>query len=341
MAMPDSPFTRHASDAVALNRNIVPIPECKVYPALQDGKRIDCVRVKILDPAAVWLRCQQEAETWVSDATTGKPLARPDAINRRINAAYAFLWLKDRRFQWAGLAAFASKQVGCGLLHASTMLKEAHERVVASPDFLDVGSSGEAVGAYTMYGKLALGNLSLFLDIYPLHRFYMLRGYKALQTSLKYRWEIKDKVRWPEEAKRRLAFGGQFPEILEGFKAIEDGKIARSVQRLARHEQVNILQKVIYDDKDTQLALDANQFAWVNKLRGAAEIQLTLSAQCKPDGKFTSWFPRLSTVRLWNADDRMSFVLRAAEQFDRLLQGGERIAIERAIRDIYHGGGVQ
>lgn len=339
--MPDTPFIRHDSDAIALNRNITPVAECRVHPTLQDGKRTDCVRVKILDPAAVWLRCQREAEQWVMDATTGKPLGRADAINRRINAAYAFLWLKDRRFQWAGLAAFASKQVGCGLLHAATMLKEAHDRVLANPDFLDVGSSGEAVGAYTIYGKLALGNLSLFLDIYPLHRFYMLRGFQAMQNNLKYRWEIRDKVRWPEEAKKRLEFGGQFSEIIEGFKAIEDGKIAKSVERLARHEQVNILQKVIYDDRDTRLALDANQFAWVNHLRGAAEIQLTLSAQCKPDGRFTSWFPRLTTFHLWKESDRMAFVLRTAEQFDRLLKSGERFAIELAIQDIYRGGGVQ
>ncbi len=57
--MADTPFTRHDTDAIALNRNIMPIPECKVYPGLRDGKRTDCVRVKILDPAAVWLRCQQ------------------------------------------------------------------------------------------------------------------------------------------------------------------------------------------------------------------------------------------------------------------------------------------
>jgi len=338
--MSDTPFTEHDTDALALNRNITPIPECKVYPGLRDGKKVDCVRVKILDPAAVWLRCQQEAEQWVTDAGSGKPLSRPDAINRRINSAYAFLWLKDRRFQWAGLAAFASKQVGCGLLHASTMLKEAHDRVLANPDFLDVGSGGEAVGAYTMYGKLALGNLSLFLDIYPLHRFYMLRGYEALKTSLRYRREIADKVRWPEEAKKRLEFGYPFEEILRGFEAIELGKIAKSVAHLARHEQVNILQKIIYNDKATRLALDANQFAWVHRLRGAVEIQLTLSAQCQPNGRLTSWLPKLTSVHLWDEKDRMPFVLRTAEQFDQLLQSAERPSVEQAILNIYHGGGV-
>lgn len=128
-----------------------------------------------------------------------------------------------------------------------------------------------------MYGKLALGNLSLFLDIYPLHRFYMMRGYKGLETSLNYRREIKDKVLWPEEARKRLEFGYPFRDISMGFKAIEDGNIKESVERLAQHEQVNILQKIIYDDTDT------------------------------------SWLPKLTTVRLWDAKDRMPFVLRTAE----------------------------
>ena len=40
-------------------------------------------------------------------------------------------------------------------------------------------------------------------------------------------------------------------------------------------------------------------------------------------------------------NDRMPFVLRTAEQFDRLLKGSEKYLIERAIWDIYRGGGVQ
>lgn len=337
----NGPFIKHGTDTIPLNCNITPLPECKVYPMLRDGKEIEYVRVEILDPASVWMRCQKEAELWVTDAKTGKVLARPDDINRRINAAYAYLWMHDKRFQWAGLAAFASKQVGCGLLHASGMLKEAHDRIVNNPDFLDAGSTGEALGAYTLYKKLALGNLSLFLDIYPLHRFYMLRGYEALKKNLRYRKIIKDKVLWPNEAKKRLEFGQPFDEIYEGFRLIENGEITKSVDRLAQHEQVNILQTVIYDDKDTRLALDANQFAWVSELRGAAEIQLTLSAQCKANGKFTSWLPRLTSVHPWNEKDRMPFVLRTAKQFDLLLKTGARVVIERAIQQIYNGGGVQ
>jgi uncharacterized Zn-binding protein involved in type VI secretion len=60
---------------------------------------------------------QDQAEAIV--APGGTLIADPKARNRAINAAYAQLWRLDNRFQWAGLAAFASKQVGCGLLHAS------------------------------------------------------------------------------------------------------------------------------------------------------------------------------------------------------------------------------
>lgn len=64
----------------------------------------------------LWRSYQMRAEAIV--APGGILIADPKARNRAINAAYANLWLKDPRFQWAGLAAFASKQVGCGLLHA-------------------------------------------------------------------------------------------------------------------------------------------------------------------------------------------------------------------------------
>ncbi|VVM55270.1 hypothetical protein PS639_00995 [Pseudomonas fluorescens] len=69
----------------------------------------------------LWRGYQQRAEAIV--APGGVLIADPKARNRAINAAYARLWLDDRRFQWAGLAAFASKQVGCGLLHAADSIE--------------------------------------------------------------------------------------------------------------------------------------------------------------------------------------------------------------------------
>ena len=58
----------------------------------------------------LWRGYQQRVENVV--APGGKLIADPKARNKAINAAYTQLWRLDSRFQWAGLAAFASKQVG-------------------------------------------------------------------------------------------------------------------------------------------------------------------------------------------------------------------------------------
>ena len=68
-----------------------------------------------------WRFYQKQAEAVV--APGGQLIADPKARNRAINSAYAQLWQRDKRFQWAGLAAFASKQVGCGLLHAADSIE--------------------------------------------------------------------------------------------------------------------------------------------------------------------------------------------------------------------------
>jgi len=347
--MPDTPFIEHRQDKIPLNRNIVPIPECKVYPTLKDGKEGKYVCVEILSCAGVWLRCQQEAEAWLKDPATGKLFAKPEDINRQINRAYSDLWLQDQRFQWAGLAAFASKQVGCGMLHVRELDAEADRHLrehSGASDAVWMESQfqlGAAISGGYMLDVLALGNLTLFLDIYPLHRFYMIRGIDALESCIYDRIKIKEKVYWPEKAKKKLDFGKFFPEITRGFEFIEKNKVANSVEMLARHEQINVLQKVIYDDELTRKTLDANQMLWVTGLlRGnPMEIQLTLSAQCKAAPTLTSWFPKTGSAHLWDTTDRMKFVLRAAAEFDRLLNSKQyRPILERSIRDIADGKGV-
>ena len=193
-----------------------------------------------------------------------------------------------------------------------------------------------------MEQQLALGNRTLFLDIYPLHRFYMLRGIAGLKKCLDDRRQIANRVDWPAEVKNKLEFGRPFKEIIAGFLAIERNNLMESVNELARHEQLNVLQRVIYDDLATRVALDGNQFAWVTGLPTGdfAEVQLTLSAQCSAKPTLTTWFKRSLSVHLYDEDDRMEFVYRAAADFDRLLRK-RRAEVERSIREIYMGKGVR
>ena len=347
--MPNEVFTKHHQDPVPIHRNTLPVAECSVHNATVGGKPCKAIDVPILGCASVWLRVQKEAEAWIT--VDGKLIEDRIRRNRQINKAYAQLWQADHRFQWAGLAAFASKQVGCGLLHAADNVRKSQEEMQMN-QYRSVMNSGMAAtndavpslisasSAY-MYDQLALGNTTLFLDIYPLHRFYMLRGLLSLQECLPERETIAGKVIWPID-KNKLSFGKPFAEILGAFSLIEANRIDESVRKMAYHEQINILQSAIYDDFAMRRALDANQFSWVSGFPSglAAEIELTLSAECRSQSSSLNvWFKKSKTAKLYLPDQRMPFVYEAATRFDSLLKGSGRTGVEVSIGEIARNGG--
>jgi hypothetical protein len=241
-----------------------------------------------------WRVYQKKAEAIVS---ADDPIVR----NRRINAAYAQLWLDDRRFQWAGLAAFASKQVGCGLLNAADMIGKSNQQrnayhrwektssplerlsPYASPR-MPVPDQASGEGARKVYEMLAKGNTALFLDIWPLHMFYKEFGLSRFRRCLPERQLLAGSVAWP--IADSVPFGLARPQVVEAFQAIDAGNVGTSVELLAWHEQMHILQTAMYDDPTFALLMRANQFAWaLNIPTGSArEIQLTLATQCTVAG---------------------------------------------------------
>jgi uncharacterized Zn-binding protein involved in type VI secretion len=342
----------------------------------------------------LWRGYQQRVENVV--APGGKLITDPKARNKAINAAYAQLWRHDRRFQWAGLAAFASKQVGCGLLHAAESIEKMQAEEESMQQLRDSARQGlvgllspserekratikefeqrqrdyeqanrdNPVWGFTQLGvdsalplaqrmyrfvheMLAMGNTTLFLDVYPLHVFYAERGLEALKACLPSRSEIYGRgehpVLWPV-GQQTLEFGIDHEEILLAFEAIEAGNIAESVALLAEHEQVNILQPAMYDVTGLKWMLRGNHFSYVTNLpSGAAQaIELTLASQCRPleDGR-TIGFSNFPFADLADVERRMAFVLKAAAQFDDLLQSDQRDQIEQSIREIAVSGGVR
>ncbi|MFJ2689493.1 PAAR domain-containing protein [Pseudomonas sp. NPDC087336] len=342
----------------------------------------------------LWRGYQQRVENVV--APGGKLIADPKARNKAINAAYAQLWRHDPRFQWAGLAAFASKQVGCGLLHAADTIEKIQTEEETIQQLRDSARQGlrgllnpserekratirafeqrqheyeqanrdNPVWGFTHWGAdmplsysqrmyrfvyemLAMGNTTLFLDVYPLHVFYRERGLEALKDCLASRKNIygtgQYPVLWPV-GQETLEFGTSQEEILLAFEAIEAGNIAKSVEHLAKHEQVNILQPAMYNDKGLQWLLHGNHASYVIGFpSGAAEaVELTLASQCRriDDGR-TIGFGNNPVADLSNVNQRMAFVLRAARQFDDLLHSDQRKQLEQSIRDTALGGGVR
>jgi hypothetical protein len=195
-----------------------------------------------------------------------------------------------------------------------------------------------------VHEMMALGNTTLFLDIFPLHVFYAKRGLKELKTCLKARVGIfghpEFPMIWPV-GQEKLQFGLQQDEILKAFDAIEAGDVALSVEYLAEHEQRNILQPTIYEDSHLAALLQGNHASFVTGFpSGVAQaIELTLTSQCQrlDDGR-TIGFGNNPLANLSDVEQRMVFVLRAAERFDDLLRDDNRSALEQSIREIATGG---
>ncbi|WP_237388043.1 DUF2515 family protein [Xenorhabdus sp. Sc-CR9] len=434
---------KHKYDDLALHQSTQSVAACDCHFEEKDGKQIKVIDVPILTCECVWRRYQKEAEDIV--APGGVLIADPKERNKRINAAYASLWLNDNRFQWAGLAAFASKQVGCGLLHAADMIKrlqaedaaiirrreslqerefewdfpkvtiresesstqakreleQASKNNPLSPVFAGASStiSGVTTAAILfpassaatsisgitetvsdlsslpssplpsvlspdelkrigmskatqqsfgyVYQMMALGNTTLFLDVYPLHAFYKQRGLEELKTCLPARKSIYGNsqfpILWPI-GQEKLEFGLSYTEILQTFEAIDTGNIAESVEYLAYHEQVNILQPSMYSDSILVALLRGNHAAYVTDiLSGVTEsIELTLASQCKRvDDDRTIQFSDEPLANLAEIEQRMPFVLRAAKSFDEMLHNNKRSLIEESIKDIAAGRGVE
>lgn len=379
-------FKDHECDAQELNTNTRPISECKSYFTEENGRKVRITEVPILTCDCIWRSYQKEAEDVV--APGGALIADPRERNRAINAAYARLWLHDHRFQWAGLAAFASKQVGCGLLHASESIRkiqsehDAAQRMTQSAEpvwqmpglrvsrvdeqarrdylrahqdnpvpNLDLRRDGDPSSWMQdryrhVYEMLAMGNTTLFLDVFPLHAFYKKRGLKELKTCLPARKGIygngKYPVLWP--VGKKLEFGRDYQQILQAFEAIDAGQIADSVRFLADHEQRNILQPAMYNDPQLIVLLRGNHASFVTGFpSGVAEaIELTLASQCRrvEDGRSIG-LGNNPMADLSNVDQRMSFVLRAAARFDEMLHNANRSLLEQSLQDIAAGRGVR
>lgn len=346
---PNPWFAMHKYHGIPIHRNIKPIGECKLHHQIGPAATVEkAIGVPILTPEHLWRSFQLEAENILS--IDGSLEGNDRERNRRINAAYAKLWLADNRFQWAGLTAFASKQVGCGLLHSADVnaknrrvreqLGRAYAAYPGAGASTMVQSFTETAAGY-MVKKLGFGNAHLFLDIYPLHRFFMEREWEEFNAYLDKRQNDKYPVHWAVD-RNTLRFGTPFAEIKNGFRHIVSGDLASSVESLAQHEQVNILQKLMYNDPVLQKLLAVNQYAWATDFPTGdyEEIKLTLSAECRAKNGFTSWFSKKTGAQLWLTAERMPFVLAAARRFHRLVHGPERPYVEASLRTIAAGGDV-
>lgn len=210
---------------------------------------------------------------------------------RRIAATYARLYLeleehgdpkKKGRYYWMALGAFASKTVACSLEDVRV---------------------DNAISA-TVRAGLGKGNFWLFQDIAAWHWYHNFNpgsfdqciGQRDTATYVSKVKAQVEKLPWVGEALSKINNLRAKDEVKEAFKqarmyalASDDGdrRAAQfaNLMALAEHEQGNILQPLIYDDKD---------FAWWIKVQRGGEGS---GAWGRTVGVATSWMaPKLKVA---------------------------------------------
>lgn len=285
----------------------------------------------------LWTLGQQEAVRRLSIKTRVefKATARYQLIKdfstraERIAGNYAKIYLElerngkpelKGRFYWTGLAAFASKQVMCALDYAGN-------------------SKWRYTGAATPFFEitkmhLGEGNFWLFQDIFVWHWFYInypdeFKSATPIRDWDKYICEFKTvfkELPWLDHALPKINNLKETDPLIEGFALIPEierlkqGKMRQdkqleSLMAIAKHEQIKILQPLIYESWDFQKLLDA-QAAMEGHL-GIPRRLAAMSTLCETNN------PDYDTVmtkgKLYNKNDRMEFITDIANNYHDLM----------------------
>ncbi|MDR6915930.1 hypothetical protein J2X66_002798 [Pseudomonas sp. 3296] len=263
----------------------------------------------------------------------------------RIAAAYASFYLEQGedgkpelkgRFYWMGLAAFASKQVKCGL-----------DFIPNDPYLL---LTPPLVQPPLRIGKNSLGkgNFWLFQDIFVWHWFYSKypkqfdecapeRNARSCEGQIK---TNIDSLPWAEEALATLNNLHFTNELAEGFNKIGEteklpfGRAQRATQlssliAIANHEQRKILQPLIYESAPFRATLKVQAgFEWAPfvPVRVAA-----FSTAC--DVKQPELRVQMDDGDLYDETDRMVFITKIANQYHYLMDS-EKHYMESEIQKI-------
>ncbi len=253
--------------------------------------------------AALWKKYDDEAKAIIAPAGADHQLR-----NKIISGAYSKLYLSDPSFVWAGLAGYASKQVGCAMQTAKELRTVGYGvggvgigTGIAAPPGAAVVAATRATAGY-MFNMLGEGNRELFLDVHPLHRFFQEQGFARLAECA---GERVPKV--TAEALRGFA-------ALDDYKRTGDKKYLRvSLDAIAEHEQINILQKKIYNEWRAKGILRINQTGIPLVTSPAV---LVLGPGCKPrPGDKVSTFDDGKRTRVDDVPERMDWIAKTADDY--------------------------
>ena len=212
-----------------------------------------------LDCEAAWSEAEKPMKDIMKETD---PIER----NKKISAAYAQVYKDQPQLKWFGAAAFASKQVGCGMEHAKTVSEE------PAPWFMGKGEK-----AKKSLEKLGDGNKAVFEEMHPAQEFYKKHGVKGLKQCAS--------SRKPEPLP---------PKVVEGFEMADKAKITndsaladKAAETMLFQEQHVTLQKSAYDDQVFKDVLKENQEwneGWIPTFGYAKPTKVVFDAACEASG---------------------------------------------------------
>jgi hypothetical protein len=247
-----------------------------------------------LDCAHAWQDCDAKADEILNKDSD--PVKR----NKYINAAYAKMYLQDPKLEWLGAAAFASKQVGCGIKDAQ-FYKDVAE-ADRNPWNLDGPNPvSQAQGAYAapVYDALANGNKAVFKDIYPAHLFYEKYGLDQMKQCAGARQPPVDK------------------KVMDGFADIDAGHSDTGAMKILQHEQQDILQAHnVFGNQEISDIMKTNQWAsqhWYGRMFGAQATSVSFTPECT--GGTTVTFQGTNPA---DPSERWPYAQQVVNQFDQI-----------------------
>lgn len=211
-----------------------------------------------LDCEAAWEEAEEPMNKIMEETD---PIKR----NKKISAAYAEAYKEQPHLKWFGAAAFASKQVGCGMEHANDTKDDLIPRLTGDDELAEKSLE-----------KLGDGNAAVFEEMHPVQEFYKKHGIDALK-------QCADSRQPPVP-----------PKVIEGFETVDSGVatgnselLDKGAEQMLWQEQTVTLQKSAYDDPVFQQALKTNQEwheSWIPTLGYTKPTEVVFDAACEASG---------------------------------------------------------
>ena len=309
-----------------------PVPQVPILETINQEE--DQIADVVVDCNRLWSYAQQFPYLRLSDSTRDdKRFIRLYAARaRRIAATYARFYLeieeggdpsKLGRYYWMALGAFAVKTVAC--LLDSWQVQASYA----------TGISERVWDTKQIANGLAKGNLWLFCDIAPTHWFYnhypeqffnnmICANERHAQQCVEPVKGILNSLPWAGESLPTIDHFALSDDIKAGFELVEDiesglrGTVKRKAQydhlmHIADHEQMAVLQKLIYDDENfSRWTARQRNWALLNLISPAYEI--VFSDQCSGDDEaLINRAPDDMVVE--NFDSRMEWITDVAKEF--------------------------